>query len=107
MAKSSLLDSAKRARDLAKSKTAGTKPTKASVTSNVVQLPLWPEPVRAAPNVTLRSALFAALGKNTERPYLSRAVIAAYGEDVIGYTGIRLDQWHFSLWAIYAHPPKM
>ena len=41
--------------------------------NNVVQLPLWPEPVRAVPNGFLRSALFGAIAKGKRR-YIDGAV---------------------------------
>ena len=43
---------------------------------NVVQLPLWPEPVRAVPNGFLRSALFGVVKKGARR-YVEREQIAA------------------------------
>jgi hypothetical protein len=43
----------------------------APLPKNVVQLPLWPEPVRAVPNGFLRSALFGAIAKGRRR-YIDR-----------------------------------
>ena len=45
--------------------------------AKVIQLPLWPEPKRGAPNVALRSALFAAVHK--EWRYMERELLAAQG----------------------------
>jgi hypothetical protein len=59
--------------------------------SNVVQLPLWPEPVRSVPNGFLRSALFGAIGKGKRR-YLERERLASVDGLEILYTGQRLDQ---------------
>ena len=42
-------------------------PPAAPKPAKVVQLPLWPEPVRGAPNSFLRSALFAAIQGKTRR----------------------------------------
>ena len=39
----------------------------APLPKNVVQLPLWPEPVRAVPNSFLRSALFGAIARGKRR----------------------------------------
>ena len=39
----------------------------APLPKNVVQLPLWPEPVRAVPNGFLRSALFGAIARGKRR----------------------------------------
>ena len=43
---------------------------------NVVQLPLWPQPVRAVPNGFLRSALFGAIAKGRRR-YMDKELVAA------------------------------
>jgi hypothetical protein len=59
--------------------------------SNIVQLPLWPEPVRAIPNGFLRSALFGAIGKGKRR-YIERERLASVDGLEILYTGQRLDQ---------------
>ena len=45
--------------------------------AKVIQLPLWSEPKRGAPNVALRSALFAAVHK--EWRYMERELLAAQG----------------------------
>jgi hypothetical protein len=36
-------------------------PPETTLPAEVIQLPLWPDPVRGAPNSFLRSALFAAI----------------------------------------------
>ena len=48
----------------------------AEAKTKVVQLPLWPEPVRAGPNGFLRSALFGAIRKGRRR-YLKAEQLAA------------------------------
>ena len=63
----------------------------APLPKNVVQLPLWPEPVRAVPNGFLRSALFGAIRKGRRR-YLKAEQLAALDGIEIRYTGQRLDQ---------------
>ena len=40
----------------------------------VVQLPLWPEPKRGAPNSFIRSALFAAI-QSKDRQFLKETVL--------------------------------
>ncbi len=42
----------------------------------VVQLPLWPEPKRGAPNSFIRSALFAAI-QGKDRQFIKEAVLAS------------------------------
>ncbi len=68
----------------------------------LVQLPLWPEPVRAVPNGFLRSALFGAIRKGA-RAYLDREEIPAQGGIIIRYTGARLDQGDLDLWVSVLH----
>ena len=63
----------------------------ASAPAKVVQLPLWPEPVRAVPNGFLRSALFGAIAKGKRR-YIDGEQLAALDGIEIRYTGQRLDQ---------------
>lgn len=58
---------------------------------SVVQLPLWPDAVRAVPNGFLRSALFGAIAKGRRR-YLEREPLAALDGLQTLYTGQRLDQ---------------
>ena len=44
----------------------------------MIQLPLWPEPKRGAPNAVLRGALFAAVqGKGRQYMRLDRELVAA------------------------------
>lgn len=58
----------------------------APLPKNVVQLPLWPEPVRAVPNGFLRSALFGAIAKGKRR-YIDGEQLAALDGIEIRYTG--------------------
>jgi hypothetical protein len=68
----------------------------------VVRLPLWPEVVRAVPNVCLRSALFGAIRKGRRR-LLEQEVIAAIEGIEISYTGPRLDQGDLDVWESVLH----
>ena len=60
-------------------------------TAKIYQLPLWPEPVRGAPNSFLRSALFAAIqGKTRKR--VKKQFLASIHNVTVRYTGEQLDQ---------------
>ena len=70
-----------------------------------VQLPLWPEPVRAVPNGFLRSALFAVGGasKGRKREHLKSVQLAAVEGMSVRYTGERLDQNDLDVWETVLH----
>ena len=70
--------------------------------TTAVQLPLWPEPVRAVPNGALRSALFGAIRKG-RRPYLEAEKLAAVAGIEVTYTGPRLDQGDLDAWEAILH----
>ena len=72
----------------------------------VVQLPLWPEPVRAVPNGFLRSALFGAIRKGRWR-YLKAEQLAALDGIEIRYTGERLDQGDLDVWESVLHAVRL
>ena len=74
-----------------------------SGTAKVIQLSLWPEAKRAAPNAVLRAALFAAIqGKG--RGWMRRATLIATQEGVsIRYTGQQLDQADLDVWEQALH----
>jgi hypothetical protein len=74
--------------------------------SNVVRLPLWPEPVRAVPNGFLRSALFGAIKKGPRR-YMQRELVAAVEGVEIRYTGQRLDQGDLDVWESVLHAVRL
>lgn len=74
--------------------------------SNVVQLPLWPEPVRAVPNGILRSALFGAVKKGPRR-YMDKELLAAVDGVEIRYTGQRLDQGDLDVWETVLHAVRL
>ena len=48
--------------------------------AKVIQLPLWPEPKRGAPNAVLRGALFAAIHK--DRRYMERELAGRPGQGI-------------------------
>src|SRR2546421_9198666 len=70
--------------------------------SNVVRLPVWPEPVRGVPNGMLRSALFGAIKKG-QRRYMQGEEIASQDGIEIRYTGQRLDQGDLDVWESILH----
>ena len=78
----------------------------APLPKNVVQLPLWPEPVRAVPNGFLRSALFGAIAKGKRR-YIDAEQLAALDGIEIRYTGQRLDQGDLDVWESVLHAVRL
>jgi TrfA protein len=70
--------------------------------SNVVQLPIWPEPARGVPNGFLRSALFGAIAKGRRR-FLEREQLAAVDGIEVRYTGQRLDQGDLDVYESVLH----
>ena len=70
--------------------------------AKVIQLPLWPESKRGAPNAVLRAALFAAVqGKG--RVALDRELLAAQNGVTIRYTGWQLTQSDLDVWEQALH----
>lgn len=78
----------------------------APLPKNVVQLPLWPEPVRAVPNGFLRSALFGAIAKGRRR-YINGEDLAAVEGVTIRYKGERLDQGDLDVWESVLHAVRL
>lgn len=74
--------------------------------ANVVQLPLWPEAVRAVPNGFLRSALFGAIAKG-RRKYINGEDLAAIDGVTIRYKGERLDQGDLDVWESVLHSVRL
>ncbi|MFN9503386.1 MAG: plasmid replication initiator TrfA [Rubrivivax sp.] len=68
----------------------------------VIQLPLWPEPKRGAPNSFIRSALFAAI-QSKDRQYLKETVLASQDGITIRYTGEQLNQTDLDVWETIVH----
>ncbi|MGZ8245243.1 plasmid replication initiator TrfA [Methylomagnum sp.] len=60
-------------------------------TAEIIQLPLWPEPVRAMPNPVLRSALFPAIQSKARR-FLNDELISAVQGVEIRFKGEQLNQ---------------
>lgn len=77
-----------------------------SAPAKVVQLPLWPEPVRAVPNGFLRSALFGAIRKGRRR-YINGEDLAAVDGVTIRYKGERLDQGDLDVWESVLHAVRL
>jgi hypothetical protein len=70
--------------------------------AKVIQLPLWPEPVRGAPNSFLRSALFAAIqGKTQTR--LKKQLLGSIEGVAVRHTGEQLDQSDLNVWEQAVH----
>ena len=69
--------------------------------AEVIQLPLWPEAKRAAPNAVLRGALFAAVHK--DRRYLESELLAAQDGITVRFTGKQLDQADLDVWEQALH----
>lgn len=68
----------------------------------VVQLPLWPEPKRGAPNSFIRSALFAAI-QSKDRQYIKEAVLASQDGITVKFTGEQLNQADLDVWETIVH----
>jgi TrfA protein len=71
--------------------------------AKIIQLPLWPEPVRGAPNASIRSALFAGIHSKDRKTLghqpkekgkpLDPVLIAAQTGLTIKYAGLQLNQY--------------
>lgn len=70
--------------------------------SAVVQLPLWPEPKRGAPNSFIRSALFAAI-QGKDRQFIKEALLASQDGITIKFTGEQLTQADLDVWETIVH----
>ena len=71
-------------------------------TGKVVQLPIWPEPVRGTPNSLLRGALFAAIQSKDKR-YIDHEVLATQDGIEIRFTGMQLNQIDLEVWEQAVH----
>ena len=65
--------------------------------TGVIQLPLWRDDKRGAPNSFLRSALFAAI-QSKDRCQLKEAVLGSQQGITIKYTGEQLNQEDLTIW---------
>ena len=71
--------------------------------AKVIQLPLWPEAKRGAPNAVLRAALFAAIQGKGRQYMLRKELIATQDGVSIRYTGGQLDQADLDVWEQALH----
>jgi len=72
---------------------------------NIVQLKLWPQPLRAAPSAYLRSALFAVI-KRGHRRALKKELLASWTNVELRYTGWQLDQADLDVWMQAVHQSR-
>lgn len=77
-------------------------PAVPAASPKVVQLPLWPEPVRGVPNSILRSALFGAI-KRGKRAYQDGVKKASVDGVTVVHTGPQLDQADLDVWEQCLH----
>lgn len=75
----------------------GRKDEEERLETGVIQLPLWRDDKRGAPNSFLRSALFAAI-QSKDRTYLKKAELFSQQGITITYTGQRLNQEDMTVW---------
>jgi hypothetical protein len=70
--------------------------------ATVIQLPLWPDPVRGVPNSALRGALFAAV-QGKDRQALKGELLTVQQGMEIRFTGWQLDQSDLDVWEQALH----
>lgn len=70
--------------------------------NTVIELPLWPEPKRGAPNSFIRSALFAAI-QSKDRQYIKERVLASQDGITVKFTGEQLNQADLDVWETIVH----
>lgn len=85
-----------------RAKTAPAKQPEQKPPAQIIQLPLWPEPVRGAPNSFLRSALFAAIQGKT-RTHVKKQMLGSLDGVTVRYTGEQLDQSDLDVWEQAVH----
>ena len=73
--------------------------------TEIIQLPLWPEPKRGTPNSFIRSALFSAI-QSKDREFLEARVLDSQSGVVIKFTGQQLNQEDLTLWETLVHLAK-
>ena len=78
-----------------------------SLMESAVQLPIWAEAMRAAPNELIRSALFNAKNRNNKREYLKNAPIYVVGDGEMRYTGEELRQDDETVWMQILHLARL
>jgi len=67
-----------------------------------IQLPLWPEAKRGAPNSLIRSALFSAT-QGKDRRYIDEEILYSQKGITIKFTGKQLNQEDLTLWETLVH----
>ena len=74
--------------------------------AKIIQLPLWPEPVRGMPNPVLRSALFSAI-QSKDRRFINYEKIAAVSGVEIRFKGEQLNQEDLEVCAQVFHLARL
>jgi TrfA protein len=74
--------------------------------AKIIQLPLWPEPVRGMPNAALRSALFSAI-HSKDRRFIDHELIATIDGVEIRFLGKQLNQEDLDLSAQVFHLARL
>ena len=74
-----------------------------SKSAEIVQLPLWSEPVRGTPNQALRGALFAGIQGKQAKYIEDEILIASQKGFTIRYTGKQLTQSDLDVWEEALH----
>jgi TrfA protein len=74
--------------------------------AKIIQLPLWPEPVRGMPNPALRSALFSAI-QSKDRRFINYERIAAVDGLEIRFKGEQLNQEDLEVCAQVFHLARL
>jgi len=82
------------------------KAEKVQFTAEVIQLPLWPEPVRGMPNPVLRAALFAAI-QGKDRRFLNDENLAAVQGVIIRFKGEQMNQEDLDVCSAVYHLARM
>jgi TrfA protein len=70
--------------------------------AQILHLPLWPEPVRACPNIFLRSALFPAI-HSKDRRFINDELLASCEGIEIRFKGEQLNQEDLDLCSLLFH----
>jgi TrfA protein len=71
--------------------------------AQVIQLPIWPDAQRAAPNAVLRSALFGVIRRGQRGAVLRKLLVPSWHGITVRYTGFRLDQADLDVWMQVLH----
>jgi len=81
-------------------------PTEPRPLAKIIQLPLWPEPLRGMPNPALRSALFSAI-QSKDRRFIDHELIAAVDGVEIRFLGKQLNQEDLEVCAQVFHLARL